>query len=828
MENTYGWKKAVKWLAEKKGTPFPFQQQTWQAFLARKSGILNAPTGSGKTFALWLPCLIDQLNRSQEGSMVEKGLQVIWLTPLKALSKDIHRAMEESCRALDVPWQIGFRTGDTTQSEKQRQNKQMPHCLITTPESLHLLLAQKGYPAVFTHLKAVIVDEWHELLGTKRGVQVELALSRLRGLHAEKGTSFTTWGISATIGNLEQAAEVLLGNPLPHYALVKASVPKKLEVHTLIPPQVERFPWAGHMGTALIDLVLPVIAQSQTTLIFTNTRAMAEIWYQKLLEKAPDLAGLIAMHHGSLDRELRDWVEEALHQARLKVVVCTSSLDLGVDFRPVETVVQVGSPKGLARFLQRAGRSGHRPGATSRIFFLPVHALELVEAAALKEAADSHGQQRNDLLLESRLPLTLSFDVLVQYLVTLAVSEGFTEEATLAEIRSTYCFAGLTHAQWQWCLQFVTHGGESLNAYEEFEKVWRTETGHYHVVSRKIAMRHRMSVGTIVSEPIMKLKFKGGSYIGSVEEYFISKLKTGDVFWFAGRNLELVQVKEMTALVKLSAKKKGQIPRWMGGRLALSSELSALLRQKLESFPDATSPELLALTPLLELQQQWSAIPQANQLLMEQFKTDEGYHLLVYPFEGRMVHEIMAALLAYRMAQLTPISFSFAMNDYGFELLADQPIPLAHALELDLFTLENLEYDLAQSLNETELAKRRFREIATIAGLVFQGYPGKNKASRHLQASSQLIYEVYTQYEPENLLLKQAFDEVINLQLEQQRLEKALRKMGGQEWLLRQPAMPTPFAFPIMVDRLREQISSETLEDRIAKMQVSLELYAAQ
>jgi ATP-dependent Lhr-like helicase len=529
----------------------------------------------------------------------------------------------------------------------------------------------------------------------------------------------------------------------------------------------------------------------------------------------------MAMHHGSLDNEVRTWVEDALHQGMLKLVVCTSSLDLGVDFRPVETVIQVGSPKGINRFLQRAGRSGHQPGATSRIYFLPTHSLELLECAAIQEAI-------RQKIYEARKPLEKSFDVLVQYLVTLAVGEGFRRDEVLEEIRQTYAFRKLNDEEWEWALQFITTGGESLGQYDEFSKVEKEE-GVYKVNSRKTAMRHRLSMGTIVSDPVLKIKFVSGGFIGTIEESFISRLRTGDNFWFAGRNLKFERIKDMTVLVRRARGKDGVVPRWSGGRMPLSSRLSDMIRYKLDAFITGNyqDPELKALAPLLNLQDEWSELPDQDSFLMEKLESREGYHVFMYPFAGRAIHEILSALLAWRISQIQPISFSIAMNDYGFELLSDREIPLEEALELDLFTQDHLLENILESVNSTEMAKRRFREIAAISGLLFQGYPGRPIGNKHLQATAQIIYDVFAEYDPGNLLMQQAMQEALYQQVEQSKLAEVMAKIGRQKLLIRHPPRPTPFAFPIMVDRLREKISSETLEDRIRKMQEQLEAYAA-
>jgi DNA ligase-associated DEXH box helicase len=624
------------------------------------------------------------------------------------------------------------------------------------------------------------------------------------------------WGISATIGNLEQAVDVLLGNDFPaeKTTMVRAFLEKRLVIKSVIPENIESFSWSGHIGVRLLPQVMDIVAKSKTTLIFTNTRSQAEIWYHAILDNYPEYAGIMAMHHGSLDNELRNWVEQALHAEALKVVVCTSSLDLGVDFRPVDSVVQVGSPKGVARFMQRAGRSGHAPGAISRAWFVPTHSLELLEGAALK-AGIKQG------IYESRDPMLLSMDVLIQYMVTLAVSDGFRADELFNEIKTTYAFADLSRSEFNELLDFITHGGRVLAQYDEFLKV-EVDNGLYKVNSRRIAMRHRLSIGTITSDVSIRVKWLSGKSLGTIEESFISKLKEGDNFWFAGQSLEFIRIKEMSAYVRKSKAKKGLVPSWMGGRMPLSSQLSAVFRETLDDVANGIEKEeeVIALKPLFNLQAELSHLPRKNELLIESFKANDGHHLIFYPFEGRLVHEGMASLLAYRISKIRNFSFSIAMNDYGFELLADEEIPIEEALEdADFFSIDNLLDDILQSLNANEMARRRFRDIAHIGGLVFTGYPGQPVKNRHLQASSSLLFDVFSEYDPKNLLVRQAYNEALAFQLEEFRLRDALQRIIKQNIILKEIYRPTPFAFPIMVDSLgRERLTTETMEERINRL----------
>ncbi|NER18869.1 ligase-associated DNA damage response DEXH box helicase [Spongiivirga citrea] len=803
-----GWFKSQQW------KPFKFQRDTWNAFLQGKNGLLNAPTGSGKTYALWFPIVLDYIKRNPEyKTKHKKGLKAIWITPLRALSKEIELSALRITEDLGTQMTVGIRTGDTSQKERAAQKRTMPDLLITTPESLMLLLASKGYDKTFKDCSAIVIDEWHELLGTKRGVQVELALSRLKTVAPQ----MRIWGISATIGNLEVARQVLLGpssETCENSVLIRANIKKKITVKSIIPKEMETFPWRGHLGLRLLDEVVPIINNSKTTLLFTNTRSQCEIWFQKILEKYPEFAGELAMHHGSINKETRLWVEQAIRNESLKAVVCTSSLDLGVDFAPVETIIQIGGPKGIARFLQRAGRSGHRPGKESVIYFLPTHAVELIEASALQTAV-------KEMVVEDRMPYLNSYDVLVQYLNTLAVSDGFLPDEILPEIQQTFCYQTLTKDQWHWLLNFITLGAQSLQVYDEYKKVEVLEDGRFKINNRSVAMRHRLQIGTIVSDTNLMVKYQKGGYIGMIEEYFVSKLERGDVFTFAGRNLEFIRIKEMQVHVRNSSKKTSKVPAWMGGRLTLSSQMSKILREEMYKANADFSrqpPEIRALKHIFDQQRLESIVPNENQFLIESFKTKEGHHHIFYPFEGRFVHEAMGSLLSYRISLLDPISFSIAFNDYGFELLSDKPVDIQQVIDNDLFTTEYLLSDLQKSLNSTEMARRKFRDIAVISGLVFTGYPKKVIKMKHLQSSSQLIFDVFRDYEPDNILFQQAFTETFEHQLEEGRLRIALERIAKQEIVWKQCQKPTPLSFPIITDRLREKMSSEKLADRIRKM----------
>ena len=796
-----------QWFKSNNWQPQSFQKECWKAYASGKSGMLHAPTGSGKTYALW-GGIMEELNSAKKPP---KGLTALWITPLRALGVEIQKATQRMLSDCNTELRVGLRTADTSQSERSKQLKNPPFGLVSTPESLHVLISRKDHQRYFSTLKVIVIDEWHELLGSKRGVQVELALAYLKSFLPE----LKVWGISATLGNKELAREILLGS-VSNFEVIEATIQKKIKVASLLPKKMERFPWRGHLGIHLLPEALKIIKKNKSTLVFTNTRAQCEIWFHKLLEAAPELAGSIAMHHGSIDKKIRLWVEEALRKEALKVVVCTSSLDLGVDFSPVENCIQIGSPKGVGRFIQRAGRSGHRPKAKSAIYFLPTHALELIESVALQKGIEKKQ-------IEDRIPYLNSYDVLIQFLMTLAVGSGFIPKKIYPIVKTTFCFQNLDPERWEWILNFLLQGSQSLEHYDEYKKLIRTEDGRLEAANKKIALHHRLSMGTIVSANDLKIRYQKGGYLGAVEEWFISKLKPGDTFAFSGKILTLIRVQNMEVIVKKSKAKQAKVPAWVGGRMSFSAHLSELLKQTLYNQKNFITPEFNSLSPIFEQQQKESILPKPNELLIERFETKEGVHTLFYPFEGYAIHEAMASLMAYRISLLSPISFSMSFNDYGFELLSDQAFDEDLFFAHHLFTPQGLYTDLAQSINLSEMARRRFRDIAVISGLVFQGYPNKPKKAKHLQSGSQLFFEVFKEYEPDNLLYQQAVEETFDHGIERGRMQLVFEEIEQKQIIWKNCKYPTPFSFPLITDRIRSKLSSETVEDRIKKMYLQLE-----
>jgi len=794
------------WFSQQGWEPLAFQQETWSAYLAGKSGIIQVPTGSGKTYAAVMGPVAQMLSEVEKTGKPLSDLQLLYITPLRSLSRDIEASIRRPIEDMGWPITVASRTGDTKAAVKTHQIKKMPNILITTPESLAVLLSYKHSAKRFGQLRGVILDEWHELMASKRGTQTELCMSRLRELKP----TLQTWAISATLGNLQEAAEAATGLACQP-VIVQSKIERKMVITSVMPAAVDTFPWAGHLGLRMFASLVAALDIERSTLIFVNTRSQAERWYQAIAFAMPEHTQQIALHHGSIDFETRLAIEAGLKVGDIKWVVCTSSLDLGVDFQPVERVVQIGSAKNLARLLQRAGRSAHLPGGTAEVFFLPTNALELLEISAFRRGL-AEGK------IESRHPLHKPYDVLIQHLVTLACGDGFEPKETFETIQQTFSYQHLTETEFEWILDFLAHGGKCLKAYPRYQKLTLQE-GRYGVSTPQIARMHKLSIGTITSNQPVTIAYAKGSRIGTVEENFVSRLKKGDVFFFAGRQLEYFQMKDMTLYVKNAKKKSSVVPVWSGGYLAISDQLSQYIRAEITQAKEGqVSEEVACIMPILAAQDRISHLPGADQFLIECCKTREGQHLYVYPFEGRNVHEGLGFLWAYRFSQLGKATFAVSVNDYGFEILAPKDYPFSTLFDERFFSTRNLYEEIKESLNISELTQRRFRGIAQVAGLVFKGYPGAKKTANQVQISSSLIYEVFAKYEPDNLLLQQAEREVIDLQMEMPRLAAALTRMQDLELVWQDIQRPSPLGFPLLVERLSSRLTSESLRDRIARL----------
>ena len=802
------------WFTRRGWTAAAFQREAWARWLRGESGLIVTPTGSGKTLAAIGGPLIAGLAspppaKARRGEAKKPRLRVLWLTPLRALATDTAASLRQTLDELGLAWTVALRTGDAGSRDRRLARQGLAEILVTTPESLALQLTYPDSPTIFAGLDAVIVDEWHELLGNKRGVLLQLGLARLRAWHP----ALRIWGLSATLGNLEQALAVLLPHGPPS-AIVRNAPPRPMTLETLLPDGARRFPWAGNLGLGQLQQVAQRIASAGTSLLFTNTRSQAELWHRALSAVWLDDPDTLALHHGSLDTALRGRVEQGLRDGSVRCVVTTSSLDLGVDFPAVDQVLQLGSPKGLARLLQRSGRARHRPGEPGHVIGVPTHGLEVLEYAAARRALAA-GQ------IEARTPPVNCLDVLAQHLVSMALGGGFAPAAMLAEVRSTHAFASLSDRDWADVLDFIVQGGAALSHYPDFHRVV-TEDGIYRVTDRRVALRQRLSVGTISSDGSVLVRGLRGGTLGSVEEAFAGRLKPGDVFQFAGRTLELVNLHEMTAWVRAAKPGKGVVPRWQGGQLSLSTALGTQVQALVGGAVDA-SPEARASQALLAAQASLSVCPPADALLVERHRTRDGHHLCLFPFAGRAAHEGLASLLAWRMARWKPLTVSFTVNDYGLMLSTPTALAIEQAQLRDWLAPQSLREDLLAAVNLGELARRQFRSIARIAGLLPPNLPGKQpRGLRQLQASAGLLHDVLRQHDPGHVLLRQADEEVLQA-LDADALSALLQRLVSADLCWQQPRKLTPLAFPLWAERLRGQLSSESWKTRVARAAEQLE-----
>ena len=800
---------------KKNWEPLPYQIQTWEAYLKGENGIIQVPTGCGKTYA----ALMGPLSKLKDPKKTD-GLNILLITPLKALSRDLKNSIHLAAQHFSQDITIGIRNGDTSPYEKRKQILQPPNILITTPESLSLLLSNKQSNKLFSNLTSIIIDEWHELMGGKRGNQCELSLSWLRG----NKKYLQVWAMSATIGNIEEAARAIIGVKGHNPRIIRTNIQKEIEIFSVLPDEKTTLPWSGHLGIRSYTSLLKMIDKSKSTLLFTNTRNQSERWYQCLKFCLPEMEDKIAIHHGSLDKEDRKFVEAGVKDGSIKWVVCTSSLDLGVDFQPVEQIVQIGSAKNLARLIQRAGRSAHRPGGNSKIIFMPTNSLELLEISAMRRIIKS-GVSEN-----IRIP-ELSYDVLLQHLVSLACGNGFDPKIEKERIKNCWSYRNISDKDWDWCIDFLENGGKCLNAYPRYKKIEKEKSNinnnfKYFVKDNSLIRLHKFNIGTITSDNFINVKYLRGKSLGNLEENFAAKLKPGDNFYFAGKMLQFLKIKDMNLYVKKSSKKSSLIPAWIGGQMAFSDLLSDNLRKEidicnnLDNDYEYINEELNSLLPILNKQKEISNIPKREELLIEIYKTKGFSNLFVFTLDGKFVNEGIAFLWALRFARKKQSTFSITTNDFGFGLTTteDYDFSIISKDSSYFFESKNLEEDLEKAINFSELTKRRFKNIAQISGLVNQNNINKSKTSNQLQISSSLFFDVFKRYEKDHLLIKQAYREVKEFQLENKRINKSLERLSNLKIILNKTKMPSPFAFPLLVERLKNTLSNEPIEKRVEKL----------
>ena len=787
-------------------TPFPFQIEAWQRTESHKHQLIQCPTGSGKTLAAagaWINWLLNHPEST--------GLILLYITPLRAMTRDIELALAAPLEG--TPHRVMARNGDSTAAERARLMRKPPAILMITPESLSVLLASTRAPDLFARLKGCIVDEWHDLMVSKRGLQTALCLARLRQFSPQ----LTLTGISATLADPETALRALL--PVGQSGLVtRADLSRNIELKIIEDDDSTRIPWAGHMGLSLLKQVAQDCSAGQTTLLFANTRNQAEQWYQALSIVRADLS--IALHHGSLASEARAEVESGLKSGALDLVVATSALDLGVDFQAVERIIQVGSPRSVSRLIQRAGRAKHRPGEHPCVTLVPTNRLHLHEYAALADALD-------DCALEPMTPATGSLDVLLQHLVTLALQSPWERDAVFEEIRQVDAYKSLSQDMFDRCLEVLEKGSDSLTEYSAYQKLIPNTSGRYAVASLQIARRHRMSIGTIVSHSHVRVKMRRGPSLGEIEESFAGRLNPGDVFRFAGKRLAMLRLQDGELIVKSATTgKASEVPRWTGGRLPLSATLADRVMAEFERTKPLSSRiqniQWLeqALNKTRWIQSQISACPSADSVLCERFSSRDGHHAIIYPFAGWLVHQALGPLIATRLARGLPATLTVTVNDYGIELLSPTDTAIDGLIEQwsELTSTQYVLDDLDSALNLTELVRRQFRATARIAGLIFEGYPGKQKSMRALQSSAGLLFDVLCEYDPEHILLDQAKRDVLETEFDVTRLERTLNRLRERPLTVCAVSKPSPLALPLVIERLSARLSTEKLEDRLRRM----------
>jgi ATP-dependent Lhr-like helicase len=797
------------WFSAQGWAAWDFQREAWSHYANGDSGLIQVPTGAGKTYAAYLGPLMEAIDDLGDTPRPPMTLRALYVTPLRAVSRDIELAFTRPIREMGLPFVVESRTGDTKASVRAKQRERLPHFLITTPESLCLLLTRPDAASLFADLRCLIIDEWHELIASKRGSQVELAAARLRRF----SPSLRTWALSATLANLDDATRCAVGTSPRPPVVIRGDMQRPITLKTVFPDERSRLPWVGHLGLSMLPAVVGAIDPARPTILFTNTRSQSERWFSAIQVLRPEWAGVMALHHGSIDRKERERVEEGLKCGSVRLVVATSSLDLGVDFSPIELVVQIGSPKGIARIMQRAGRAAHRPNAATEVLCVPTYSLELLEIAASRDAI-ARGE------IEPRWPYDRPLDVLAQHLVTCGMGGGFEPDAMLAEVRTAWSYRNLTEAEFDWTLAMVSHGGDALHAYPEYHKL-TAENGRLSVQSKRIAQLHRLNIGTITADTTIDIAYENGRRLGKIEEGFVGSLRERERFVYTGKTLEFIRLKDLVAYVKPARGTTSRTPIWSGTRLPISESLAAAVRRRIALLAHGTfdAPELEAFRGVAETQARLSMLPQEREVLIESTETADGYHCCLFPFEGRLVNSAIGALLALRLGRVAPRTISVSANDYGVELLSPAPIDFEHEITPSVFSDTNLVEDAFASVDKSELAKTQFREIARVAGLVIQTYPGTKKSGRQLGAGSSLLFDVLSEFDPGNLLIHQARREVLERQFESSRLAMTLARIRASALVHRRTSSPTPFAFPIMIERLSARLSSETIQQRIERLQ---------
>jgi ATP-dependent helicase Lhr and Lhr-like helicase len=792
------------WFTSRGWNPRAHQLAILDHAIKGESALLISPTGGGKTLAGFLPSLVE-LSEPHE----RNGVHTLYISPLKALAVDIARNLEAPVREMALPITIETRTGDTPHSRRKRQRENPPDILITTPEQVSLLIADPGAAHMLRHLKSIILDELHSLVTSKRGVLLSLALSRVQSFAPEARRI----GLSATVADPEalQSWLALTGNrPVP---LVLGSAGAAPLIRIL--KSAERVPWSGHSSRYSIEEVYEEITRAKMTLIFVNTRSQAELAFQWLWE-ANEAHLPIALHHGSLDVGQRRKVEAAMAAGKLKAVVCTSTLDLGIDWGDVDLVIHMGAPKGSSRLLQRIGRSNHRLDSPSEALLVPSNRFEVLECEAALQAAKENAQ-------DTEYPAVLKLDVLAQHILGRACAGPFDADAFFAEATRAWTYRNLTRADFDAALDYVATGGYALRSYEKYAKLKRREDGLWRLTHPLIAQQYRLNMGTIVEAAMLKVRIAsvkrragkrivtGGRSLGELEEWFLSQLSIGDTFRFAGEVLRFEGLDEFGALASRTFDSDPMVPSYEGGKFPLSTYLAARVREILSS-PAKWKTLPLQVQDWLAMQGEKSAIPRAHQMLVETFPRAEKHYLVCYPFAGRLAQQTLGMLLTRRLERWGAQPLGFSASEYALAIWTVRDLSLmisSGRLSLErLFDEDMLGDDLEVWLAESNLMKRTFRNAAIIAGLIERRWPGKEKTGRQVTVNSDLIYDVLRSHQPDHILLRAAWDDAADGLIDIHRLAELLRRIKGQ-LLHRALDTVSPLAVPVLLEIARESIYGE-------------------
>jgi ATP-dependent Lhr-like helicase len=818
-----------RWFAQRGWSPRAHQLELLEKARDGRSSLLIAPTGGGKTLAGFLPTLVELSERNalpkklqSTGRAVARsqGLHTLYISPLKALAVDIARNLETPVREMALPIRLETRTGDTPASKRMRQRRDPPDILLTTPEQLALLLATADAPYLFGTLKRVILDELHSLVTSKRGDLLSLDLARLFKL----APNLSTVGLSATVAQPDELCRYLVPQPLEGTSMADLVVAQAgAQPHVSMLDTESHLPWAGHSARHALGEIYDLIKQHKTTLVFVNTRSQAEFLFQELWGINDDNLA-IALHHGSLDVAQRRRVEDAMSAGKLRAVVCTSSLDLGVDWGDVDLVINIGAPKGSSRLMQRVGRSNHRWDEPSKAVLVPANRFEVLECRAAIDAVADNAQDTPPLR-------TGALDVLCQHVLGRACGEPFTSDELFAEVRAAAPYASLTRSDFDAAVDFVATGGYALKAYERFAKIRQGKDGKWRVTHPRVAQRYRMNIGTIVEADMLKVRLmrsrrggssmipRGGRLLGQVEEYFIEMLNVGESFVFAGEVLKYEALVEDEVYVSRSSATDPKVPSYEGGKFPLSTYLAARVRGILA---DKAAWRALPtqVREWLEIQQWRSMLPPAGDLLVETFPRGEKFYLVCYPFEGRLAHQTLGMLLTRRLERAGMKPLGFVANEYALTVwgLGDLGLRITRGeLSLaELFNEDMLGDDLEEWLAESALMKRTFRSCAIIAGLIERRFPGEEKSRRQLTVSTDLVYDVLRKHQPDHILLRAARADAASGLLDIKRLGEMLSRVKGR---IVHKALDhvSPLAVPVMLEIGRETVYGEAGDALLAE-----------